>query len=154
MSFLRLLLVVAAFYAPLFGVSHGDEIDCDEQNCLVCNAYTDEYRSCSSHPFFLVVKPTDLIFSAEDKMARELLKANQSIREPPQYGYVRGKSAWEYSKNISPYLSVWSCFVLSLQRLQTLKSQIVKNFIVWCAMPIWTKSTWSQASSSILMLPP
>ena len=91
MSFLRLLLVVAAFYAPLVEVSHADEIDCDEQNCLVCHANTDEYQTSSGHTLFLSVKPADLIFSTGDRLRDKVLKANLPIRGPPWY--VRGESA-------------------------------------------------------------
>ena len=91
MSFLRLFLVVAVFYAPLVDVSHADEVDCDEQNCLVCHANAEEYQSSSGHPLFLSVKPADLIFSTGDRLVDEALKANLSIRGPPRY--VRGESA-------------------------------------------------------------
>ena len=91
MPFLRLLLVIAVFYAPLVEASHADEIDCDEQNCLVCHANTDEYKSSSGHPLFLAVKPTDLIFSTGDRLVDEALKAILSIRGPPRH--VRGESA-------------------------------------------------------------
>ena len=90
MSFFRLLLVIAVFCAPLVEVNHADEIDCEEQNCLVCHANTDEYQSSSSHPFFLAVKPTDLIFSAGDRLVDKALKTNLSIRGPPHY--VRDES--------------------------------------------------------------
>ena len=91
MSFLRLFLVVAVFYAPLAEVSHADEIDCDEQNCLVCHANTDEYQSSSDHPLFLSINPADLIFSTGDRLVDKVLKANLSIRGPPRH--VRGESA-------------------------------------------------------------
>ena len=91
MSFLRLLLVIFVFYALLVEASHADEIDCDEQNCLVCHANTDEYQSISGHPLFFSVKAADLIFSIGDRLVDEVLKANLSIREPPRH--VRGESA-------------------------------------------------------------
>ena len=90
MSFLRLLLVVAVFFAPLVEVSHADNIDCDEQNCLVCHANTGEYQSSSGHPLFLAVKPTDLIFSTGDRLVDKAHKTNLSIRGPPRY--VRDES--------------------------------------------------------------
>tara|TARA_B100000427_G_scaffold276282_1_gene245114 strand:- start:23 stop:298 length:276 start_codon:yes stop_codon:yes gene_type:complete len=84
MSFLRLLLFIAVFYTPLLEASHSDEIDCDEQNCLICHANTDEYEESSGHPLFLAVKPADLIFSVEDRLVDKALKANLSIRGPPR----------------------------------------------------------------------
>ena len=85
MSFLRLFLVIAVFYAPLLGASHSDEIDCEEQNCLVCHANTDEYQGSPSHPLFLAVELADLILSAGDRLVDKELKANLSIRGPPRY---------------------------------------------------------------------
>ena len=91
MSFLRLLLVIFVFYAPLVEATHADEIDCDEQNCLVCHVNIDEYQSISGHPLFLSVKAADLIFSTGDRLVDEALKAILSIRGPPRH--VRGESA-------------------------------------------------------------
>ena len=91
MSFLRLLLVIFVFYAPLVEASHADEIDCDEQSCLVCHVNIDEYQSISGHPLFFSVKAADLIFSTGDRLVDEGLKANLSIRGPPRH--VRGESA-------------------------------------------------------------
>ena len=84
-------LVLVIFCSSVVEVGHSDEIDCEEQNCLVCHANTDEYQGSSDHPLFLAVKPADLIFSAGDRLVDKVLKANLSIRGPPRY--ARGESA-------------------------------------------------------------
>lgn len=90
-SLVGLTLIVVIFCSSVVEAVHADEIDCEEQNCLICHANTDEYESGASHPLFLAVKPADLIFSAEDRLVDKALKAYLSIRGPPRY--VRGESA-------------------------------------------------------------
>ena len=86
-----MILIVVIFCSSVVEAVHADEIDCEEQNCLVCHANTDEYQGGADHPLFLALKPADLIFSAEDRFLDKALKANLSIRGPPRY--VRGESA-------------------------------------------------------------
>ena len=84
-SLVGLTLVAVISCSSVVEAVHSDEIDCEEQNCLVCHANTDEYQGSASHPLFLAVALADLIFSAGDRLVDKELKANLSIRGPPRY---------------------------------------------------------------------
>ena len=84
-------LIVVIFCSSVVEAVHADEIDCEEQHCLVCHANTGEHQGAADHPLFLAVKPADLIFSAGDRWVDKALKANLFIRGPPRC--VRGESA-------------------------------------------------------------
>ena len=79
------------FCSSVVETVHSDDIDCGEQNCLVCHANTDDYQGSSIHPLPLAGKPADLIFSAGERLIDKALRAYLSIRWPPRYlkgGYV------------------------------------------------------------------
>jgi len=84
-SLVGLTLIAVIFCSAVVEAVHADEIDCEEQNCLVCHANTDEYQGSASHPLFLAEELADLIFSAGDRLVDKELKASLSIRGPPRY---------------------------------------------------------------------
>ena len=149
MSFLRLLLVLAVFCAPIVEAGHSSEVDCEELNCLVCHANADEDQNCSSHLSLIALKPAESIFSHRELLVDKALNLHLPIRGPPQQ--ERGEYVWAYSKDVFSYPSVQSCFVFSYLRLCTPKIQIVKTSIVWSVMPVWTRLTRIRNSFSSLI---